>query len=308
MNNRTLLNIKEDVQESLINKSPVVALETTIISHGMPYPTNLETALEVERIIRKNGAVPATIGIVNGKIKIGLSQKEIELFAKGNEEINKVSRRDIPFILSKQKNGATTVAGTMLLAELAGIDIMATGGIGGVHRNAGESFDISADLQELSKSNVSVVCSGPKSILDIPLTIEYLETMGIPIIGYKTKILPTFFCRESNFDVDYTFETAEEIAKSILLKKKIKIKGSNLICNPISEKYSIPAKKVDFAINESLKIANKNNIKGKELTPFLLTQVLKITKGKSLDSNIQLMLNNALLASEISKELSKISL
>jgi pseudouridine-5'-phosphate glycosidase len=277
---------------------PIVALETTIVSHGMPYPDNLNTALEVENIIREEGAIPATIGVVGGKIKIGMSKQEIELFAKSSD-VTKVSRRDIPIVMSNNANGATTVAGTILLAKLAGIDVMATGGIGGVHRDAENTFDISADLQELSKTDVTVVCAGPKSILDIGLTLEYLETMGVPIIGYNTNLLPTFYCHESKFEVDFNYTKPSEIAKVMLNQKHLSLKGGMLVCNPIPKEFSIGSTIIENSINSSMAIAKKNNVKGKDLTPFLLQNITSLTEGETLKSNIKLMFNNAKLAAKI---------
>jgi pseudouridylate synthase len=300
------LTYSKEVKDALLKNKPIVALETTIISHGMPYPTNFETATSVERIIRDNNVTPATIGIVNGLIKIGMSNEEILMFSDAKSKITKASRRDIPFLVSNRRNGATTVAGTMILASLAGIPIMATGGIGGVHRNGENSLDISADLQELSKTNVSVVCAGPKSILDIALTIEYLETMGVPIIGYKTDFLPTFYSRDSSYSVDYNYKNTEDIAQVIYTKNNLNLYGGNLICNPIPMEFSIPKEKIDIAINDSMIASIKHCIKGKKLTPFLLNEVLKITGGESLKANIALMKNNALLASKISQSFSRI--
>ena len=277
---------------------PIVALETTIVSHGMPYPDNLNTALEVENIIREEGAIPATIGVVGGKIKIGMSKQEIELFAKSSD-VTKVSRRDIPIVMSNNANGATTVAGTILLAKLAGIDVMATGGIGGVHKDAENTFDISADLQELSKTDVTVVCAGPKSILDIGLTLEYLETMGVPIIGYNTNLLPTFYCHESKFEVDFNYTKPSEIAKVMLNQKHLSLKGGMLVCNPIPKEFSIDSTIIENSINSSMEIAKKNNVKGKDLTPFLLQNITSLTEGETLKSNIKLMFNNAKLAAKI---------
>ena len=299
--------LSKEVEKAITAGKSIVALETTIISHGMPYPQNFNTALEVESIIKNNGSTPATIGIIQGEIKIGMSEEEIEYFSK-SKNIHKVSRRDIPFILSTKKNGATTVAGTMILSDLAGIKLMATGGIGGVHRDANNSFDISADLQELANTNVSVICAGPKSVLDIGLTLEYLETMGVPVIGYKSDFVPTFFSRESKYKVDYNFDKPEEIAKSISIKDNLSLKGGVLVCNPIPERFSIQSSVIETAIETAMEKAKKQNISGKELTPFMLDQITKITKGSSLKSNVQLMLNNADLASKIAISLNKISL
>ena len=292
------IQLSSEVEEGKKLSKPIVALETTIVSHGMPYPDNLNTALEVENIIREEGAIPATIGIVGGKIKIGMSKQEIELFAKGSD-IKKVSRRDIPIVMSNNANGATTVAGTILLSKLAGINVMATGGIGGVHRDAENSFDISADLQELSKTDVTVVCAGPKSILDIGLTLEYLETMGVPIIGYNTNSLPTFYCHESKFEVDFNYTKPSEIATVMFNQKHLSFKGGMLVCNPIPKEFSIDSSIIEKSINSSMAIAKKNNVKGKDLTPFLLQNITSLTEGKTLKSNIKLMFNNAKLAAKI---------
>ena len=296
--NNLIIQLSSEVEAGKKLGQPIVALETTIVSHGMPYPDNLNTALEVENIIREEGAIPATIGVVGGKIKIGMSKQEIELFAKSSD-VTKVSRRDIPIVMSNNANGATTVAGTILLAKLAGIDVMATGGIGGVHRDAENTFDISADLQELSKTDVTVVCAGPKSILDIGLTLEYLETMGVAIIGYNTNLLPTFYCHDSKFEVDFNYTKPSEIAKVMLNQKHLSLKGGMLVCNPIPKEFSIDSTIIENSINSSIEIANKNNVKGKDLTPFLLQNITSLTKGDTLKSNIKLMLNNARLAAKI---------
>ena len=296
--NSLKIQLSSEVEAGKKLGQPIVALETTIVSHGMPYPDNLNTALEVENIIREEGAIPATIGVVGGKIKIGMSKQEIELFAKSSD-VTKVSRRDIPIVMSNNANGATTVAGTILLAKLAGIDVMATGGIGGVHRDAENTFDISADLQELSKTDVTVVCAGPKSILDIGLTLEYLETMGVPIIGYNTNLLPTFYCHESKFEVDFNYTKPLEIAKVMLNQKHLSLKGGMLVCNPIPKEFSIDSTIIENSINSSMEIAKKNNVKGKDLTPFLLQNITSLTEGETLKSNIKLMFNNAKLAAKI---------
>lgn len=296
--NNLKIQLSSEVEAGKKLGQPIVALETTIVSHGMPYPDNLNTALEVENIIREEGAIPATIGVVGGKIKIGMSKQEIELFAKSSD-VTKVSRRDIPIVMSNNANGATTVAGTILLAKLAGIDVMATGGIGGVHRDAENTFDISADLQELSKTDVTVVCAGPKSILDIGLTLEYLETMGVPIIGYNTNLLPTFYCHESKFEVDFNYTKPSEIAKVMLNQKHLSLKGGMLVCNPIPKEFSIDSLIIENSINSSMEIAKKNNVKGKDLTPFLLQNITSLTEGETLKSNIKLMFNNAKLAAKI---------
>ncbi|MBM7558404.1 pseudouridine-5'-phosphate glycosidase [Marinitoga litoralis] len=297
------LVLSEEVKEALNNNKPVVALESTIISHGMPYPQNVETALNVENIIRDNGAIPATIAIINGNLKAGLSKDEIEYLGKKGTNVIKVSRRDIPYVVSKKLDGATTVAGTMIIAALSGIKVFATGGIGGVHRNAQETFDISADLQELANTNVAVVCAGAKSILDLGLTLEYLETFGVPVIGYRTDELPAFYTRKSGFKVNFKLDTPQEIAEFLKVKWGLNLKGGAVIANPIPEEYQMDYEEINLAIENALKEADKLGIKGKETTPFLLAKIKEITKGKSLESNIQLVYNNAKLAAQISKYL-----
>jgi len=299
------LRINPEVKKALDNKQPVVALESTIISHGMPYPRNVETALMVEKVIRDNGATPATIGIIDGVAVIGMTPEEIEEFGK-RKGIAKVSRRDLPVIYAKKLWGATTVAGTMILAHQAGIEVFVTGGIGGVHRGAEKTMDISADLQELAKTDVSVVCAGAKAILDIPLTLEYLETMGVPVLGYQTDELPDFYTRHSGQKVDYRVDSPKEIAEIIKEKRDNKLAGGILITNPIPEEYAMDQKVIDKAIKDALEQMEKEGIKGKDSTPFLLKTIVELTKGDSLNSNIQLVLNNAKLGAEIAKELSKI--
>ena len=300
------LEISQEVQAALKEGKAVVALESTIISHGMPYPQNVETALAVEKIVRDNGAIPATIAILSGKLKVGLSPEEIESLGKSKDVI-KVSRRDIPFISAGQLNGATTVAATMIIASLAGIKVFATGGIGGVHRNAQSTFDISADLQELAKTDVAVVCAGAKSILDIGLTLEYLETMGVPVVGYKTAELPAFYTTRSGFGVDYRLDTPEEIAKALKAKWDMNLEGGVVVANPIPEEYAMNYDAITNAIEEALKEADEKGIKGKESTPFLLAKVKEVTKGKSLESNIQLVYNNARLGAQIAVKLSELA-
>ena len=300
------LDINPEVKEALEIGRPVVALESTIISHGMPYPKNVETALKVEKIIRDNGAVPATIAILNGKLKVGLTKEEIEYLGKASNVI-KTSRRDIPFIVAKKSDGATTVASTMIIASLAGIKVFATGGIGGVHRGARETFDISADLEELAQTNVAVVCAGAKSILDIGLTLEYLETHGVPVVGYKTEEMPAFYTRWSGFKVDYMLDSPEEIALSLKAKWDLGLKGGMVVANPIEEQYQMDYDTITQAIEKALKEADENAIKGKESTPFLLSKVKEITGGDSLEANIMLVYNNALLGAKIAVELSKLS-
>lgn len=297
------LKISKEVKNAIAEGKPVVALESTIISHGMPYPKNVQTALEVERVIRENGAVPATIAIIKGVPTIGCSREEIEHLGKMGLAVTKVSRRDMPIIVSQKKDGATTVAGTMMLASMAGIKVFATGGIGGVHRGAEKTMDISADLEELSNTNVTVVCAGAKSILDLGLTLEYLETKGVVVIGYQTDCLPAFFTRESAYKVNYRMDSAFEIAKAILAKEQLGLKGGMLVCNPIPCEYSMDAKYIESVIEDAIENANRLGVKGKDITPFLLDAIQKKTGGESLESNIKLVFNNAALASQIACEL-----
>lgn len=292
------LEVSPEVADAIKSGKGVVALESTIISHGMPYPKNVETALEVERIVREHGAVPATIAILGGKLKVGLSKDEIEYLGKA-ENVIKTSRRDIPFIVAKGLDGATTVASTMILAALAGVKIFATGGIGGVHRGAQESFDISADLQELAHTNVAVICAGAKSILDIGLTLEYLETNGVPVVGYQTDELPAFYTRKSGFGVDYRVDSPEELASALKTKWDLGLNGGMVIANPIPEAYEMDFDTINGAINLAVEEAEAKGIKGKESTPFLLARVKEITGGDSLDSNIQLVYNNARVAAQL---------
>ncbi len=300
------LEINPEVKEAIESGKPVVALESTIISHGMPYPRNVETAVNVEKIIRDRNAIPATIAILNGKLKVGLTKEEIEYLGKA-ENVIKTSRRDIPFIIAKKADGATTVASTMIIAALAGIKVFATGGIGGVHRGATETFDISADLEELAHTNVAVVCAGAKSILDIGLTLEYLETHGVPVIGYNTEEMPAFYTRKSGFRVDYRVDTPEEIADALKAKWDIGLEGGMVIANPIEEQYQMDYDTITEAIEKALKEATEKGIRGKESTPFLLAKVKEITGGDSLESNIRLVYNNAALGAKIAVELSKLS-
>jgi pseudouridylate synthase len=293
------LEISRDVKDALDENKPVVALESTIISHGMPYPQNVETALKMEAVVRENGAVPATIAILNGKLKVGLSVDEIDYLGRKGLDVIKTSRRDIPYIVSKKLDGATTVASTMIIAEMAGIKVFATGGIGGVHRGAQETFDVSADLQELSKTNVAVVCAGAKSILDIGLTLEYLETQGVPVLGYKTKELPAFYTRKSGHDVDFKMESPQEIAEFLDVKFGMNLKGGVVVANPIPAEFQMDYDVINNAINDSIKEAASKGIKGKESTPFLLSKVKEMTGGDSLNSNIQLVFNNGRLAAQI---------
>ena len=291
----------QEVKEALAAGKAVVALESTIISHGMPYPKNVETALEVERIIRENGAVPATIGIIGGVLKAGLTEDEIDYMGK-TSGIAKVSRRDIPYIVSEKRDGATTVASTMIIAEMAGIRIFATGGIGGVHRGAETTMDISADLEELAGTEVAVVCAGAKSILDIGLTLEYLETKGVPVYGYGTEELPAFYTRKSGFKVDYRIDEPKEMAEVLKTKWDLGLKGGALIANPIPEEYSMDAGFITKVIEDAVSEANEKGIKGKDTTPFLLAKIKEITGGDSLESNIQLVYSNAKVAAQVAVE------
>lgn len=295
------LHIAPAVSAAILKKRPVVALESTIISHGMPYPQNVETALKVEEQVRKHGAIPATIAIINGVMKAGLTVDEIEILGKQGQNVTKVSRRDMPMILAKKMNGATTVASTMIIAQLAGIHIFATGGIGGVHRGAGTTFDISADLQELKQTNVAVICAGAKSILDIGLTLEYLETHGVPVLGYKTNSFPAFFTRKSGFGVDFRADSHEELAAMLHAKWSIPLNGGVVIANPVPHEFESDPKVIDKAIKKALDHAREQGIKGKAITPFLLAEIERRTEGTSLKTNIQLVLNNAALAAGIAK-------
>jgi pseudouridylate synthase len=303
MNLKDVLVFSEEVAKAMKENKPVVALESTIISHGMPYPQNVETAKEVEQLIRENGAAPATIAILDGKIKIGVNEGELE-FLGTNKEIEKVSRRDLPYVIAMKKHGATTVAATMICANMAGIKVFATGGIGGVHRGAERTMDISADLQELAHTNVAVVCAGAKSILDLGLTLEYLETNGVPVIGYGTDILPAFYSSTSPFKVNYRIDTPEEIAKLIATKWELGLNGGMIIANPIPKEEELEESYINSIIEEALKEAEEKQIAGKAVTPFLLDKVKTLTGGKSLEANIALVKNNAALAAKIAASLS----
>lgn len=298
------LDIHPDVENAIKNNEPVVALESTIISHGMPYPKNVETALMVEETVRSNNAVPATIAIINGKLKVGLTNDEIEYLAT-NEEVKKVSRRDLPITVAQKLSGSTTVASTMIIASLAKIAIFATGGIGGVHRGAENTMDISADLEELANTNVCVVCAGAKAILDLGLTLEYLETKGVPVIGYKTSELPAFYSSESGFDVDYKIDSAQEIAEILKTKWDLSLDGGVLVTNPIPVAFELETGVMNDAINQAIIEADNNKISGKKITPYLLSKVNEITQGKSLEANIKLIQNNADLAAKIALHYSK---
>lgn len=301
MNN--YLSISPEVAQALKENKPVVALESTIISHGMPYPQNVETAMRVEQVIRDNGAVPATIAIIGGKLKAGCTPEEIEYLGKKGQAVIKASRRDLPVLIARGEDGATTVTTTMIIAAMAGIKVFATGGIGGVHRGAETTMDISADLEELAQTPVMVICAGAKSILDLGLTLEYLETKGVPVIGFGTEELPAFYTRHSNFKVDYRIDTPKELAAAFRAKLDMGLKGGMLVTNPIPEQYSMPQEVIDQAINEAIEESHRLGIKGKATTPFLLAKIKDLTGGDSLASNIQLVLNNAKLAALTAKEL-----
>lgn len=292
------ITLSEEVRVAKEQGKPIVALESTIISHGMPYPQNVKTAREVEQIIRDNGAVPATIAIVDGKIKIGLSDEELEMFGKSTD-VAKASRRDLAYLLATKKLGATTVAATMICAEAAGINIFVTGGIGGAHRGAEITMDISADLEELGQTNVAVICAGAKSILDLGLTMEYLETKGVPVIGYQTDVLPAFYTRNSEFSVNFRADDVETIASTLKAKWDLNLKGGAVIANPIPEEFAMDEKTINAVIESALKEAEEKHISGKNVTPFLLGKVKELTEGKSLDANIALVKNNAVVGAKL---------
>ena len=298
MNLNKYLDVAPEVAQAIADGKPVVALESTIISHGMPYPQNVETALQVEAIIRENGAVPATIAIINGRLKAGCSREEIEYLGKQGPKVTKASRRDLAVLVSRGADGATTVTTTMIIAHMAGIRVFATGGIGGVHRGAETTMDISADLEELAHTPVMVVCAGAKSILDLGLTLEYLETHGVPVIGYGTKELPAFYTRKSGFAVDYQMDSPEELAAAFRTSLELGFEGGMLVTNPIPEAFSMDPAVINKAIDDALNEAKEKGIHGKETTPFLLAKVKELTGGDSLDSNIQLVFNNARLAAQ----------
>ncbi len=300
------LDVAPEVAEALKAGKPVVALESTIISHGMPYPQNVETALNVEKIIREAGAVPATIAIIGGRLKAGLSEKEIDYLGKTGSGVAKASRRDLPVLVAKKRDGATTVTTTMMIAAMAGIKVFATGGIGGVHRGAETTMDISADLEELAETPVMVICAGAKSILDLGLTLEYLETKGVTVIGYGTDELPAFYTRKSGFGVDYELDTPKELAEAFHVKHELGLRGGMLVTNPIPEQYSMDKAVIDKAIDTALAEAKAQGVHGKAVTPFLLAKVKELTGGDSLDSNIQLVYNNARLAAAAAAELAKL--
>ena len=294
--------ISKEVELALKNNQPVVALESTIISHGMPYPKNVQTAYQVEEEIRKNGGIPATIGIIDGEPVIGMSKEQIEEFGK-RKGVKKASRRDLPIIFANKEWGATTVAATMILANMAGIEVFVTGGVGGAHRGAEKNFDISADLEELGKTNVTVVSAGVKAILDLNLTLEILETKGVPVLSYGTDEFADFYTRHSGIKMENVVNSPLEIARIIKAKRVNKLDGGILVANPIPEEYAMDPVIINNAIENALKMADEANIKGKEITPFLLKTIVELTGGDSLESNIRLVLNNAKLGAQIAKEL-----
>ena len=300
------VKLSDEVREALALGRPVIALESTIIAHGMPYPQNVKTALACERLARTHGAVPATIAIIGGQLCAGLTEEQIEYLGREGRNVAKVSRRDIPYIMAKGADGATTVAATMFIASLAGIKVFATGGIGGVHRGAQETFDISADLEELADTSVMVICAGAKSILDLGLTLEYLETHGVTVIGYGTDELPAFYTRKSGFGVDYRLDTPAQLAEAFHVKRELGLRGGMLVTNPIPEEYSMDADVINKAIDEAVEEAKEQGIHGKATTPFLLAKIKDITGGDSLAANIQLVYNNARLATATAVELSKL--
>ena len=299
------LDIKEEVKHALEQNLPVVALESTIISHGMPYPQNVEMAKKCEEIIRKNGAIPATIAIINGRIKIGLTDEDLNLLAT-SKNVAKVSRRDLAKVISTKQIGATTVASTMICANMAGIKFFVTGGIGGVHRGYEETLDVSADLDELGRTNVNVICAGAKSILDLPRTLEYLETKGVPVVGYQTDYLPQFFTRESEYKLNLRLDTPVEIAEMIKTKDELELSGGVLITNPIPEESSMDKKYIDSLIDKAINEANEKHIIGKDVTPFLLAKIVEESGGKSLEANIALVYNNAKVGAQIAKAYSNL--
>ncbi|KGR89980.1 pseudouridine-5'-phosphate glycosidase [Ureibacillus massiliensis 4400831 = CIP 108448 = CCUG 49529] len=298
------LSYSQEVLDAKEKGYPIVALESTIISHGMPYPQNVQTAREVEDIVRANGAVPATIAIIDGKIKIGLTDEELEMFGNA-KDVAKASRRDLGYLIASKKLGATTVAATMIAAELAGIELFVTGGIGGVHRGAEETMDISADLEELAQTNVAVVCAGAKSILDLGLTLEYLETKGVPVIGYETDTLPAFYTRESEFNVNFRVDSPLEVAEMMRAKWDLGLQGGAVVANPIPKEEAMEASFINGIIEKALKEAEELGVKGKDVTPFLLGKVKDLTEGKSLTANIALVKHNAKIGTQIAVALEK---
>lgn len=300
------LDIHPRIQQALANNKPLVALESTIISHGMPYPQNVATAMLVEQAVTEEGAEPATIAIINGRLTVGLDEQQITHLGQRGFEVIKTSRKDMPFIVAQEQDGATTVASTMIIAAMAGIKVFATGGIGGVHRNAQTTMDISADLQELANTSVAVVCAGVKSILDIGLTLEYLETHGVPVVGYKTKVMPAFYTQTSGFEVDYVLESPASIARLLAAKWKMNLAGGVVVANPIPDAYAMDPVAIEQVIAQAIVEMQQQGIHGKQSTPFLLSKIAQVTQGESLAANIQLVLNNARLGASIAVELAKL--
>lgn len=305
--NNNYLDISPEIEEALRQGQPVVALESTIISHGMPHPRNVETALQVEAIVCANGAIPATIAILGGRLKVGLTDININNLGEKGQQVIKTSRRDIPFVVARGEDGATTVAATMIVAAMAGIRVFATGGIGGVHRGAQDTLDISADLDELAQTDVAVVCAGVKSVLDIGRTLEYLETKGVPVVGFQTDTLPAFYTRDSGFPVDYRIENAEEAAAAMTAKWDMQLHGGMVIANPVPEEDALDPAEIDGVIDDAIVEMNQKSIIGKDTTPYLLARIAERTGGKSLDANIQLVLNNAQLAAQIAVQFSRLN-
>lgn len=293
------LDVSPTVAEALHEGRAVVALESTIITHGMPYPRNVETALAVQAAIAERGAVPATTAVIEGRLRVGLAAEEIDVLGQAGGAAGKVSRRDLAFAIAGRVEGGTTVAATMMLAAMAGIRVFATGGIGGVHRGAGTTFDVSADLQELARTSVVVVCAGPKSILDLRLTLEYLETHGVPVIGFGTDVVPAFYTRESDFPVDYRIDDAAGVAEVMRVRREMGIQGAMLVANPIPVEHGMERVTIDAAIEAAVADAEEKGIAGKEISPFLLGRIVELTGGASLDANVQLVLNNARVAADI---------
>ncbi len=296
------MRISNEISRALLEKKPVVALESTIITHGMPYPENVKVALAVEEVIRSHGAIPATIALIEGEIVVGLTKDEIETLAK-KSGVLKVSRRDLSYVVGLNKWGSTTVAATMIIAESVGIKIFVTGGIGGVHRGAATSFDISSDLEELARTNVTVICAGPKAILDLPLTLEYLETKGVPVLGYKTDKMPLFYTMSPTEKVLYNIESVSDLALVVKAQHDIKLKSGILVVNPIPKEHEIHYPEIEEVINEAIRLMKREGISGKEETPYLLSKISELTKSRSLEANKALILNNAKLGALLAKEM-----
>jgi pseudouridine-5'-phosphate glycosidase len=298
-----MLVLSPEIIEALKNNQPIVALESTILAHGMPYPDNIEMAQSVDAIIRKEGAIPATAAVIDGELKLGLTEQETERLAR-EQGVMKLSRRDIPYAVATKKTGATTVAATMIIAEMAGVEVFVTGGIGGVHRDVADSWDISADLTELSKTDVTVVCAGVKSILDIPRTLEYLETMGVPVVGFGTEVFPAFYYRDSGCSLSQSAVDAKAAAEIIMSKRILSLQGGIVVANPIPKAEEADKEEIERVIIEALKMAETEGVRGKDLTPFLLDKVKSLTEGRSLEANLALVRNNAKVGAQIACALS----